>query len=455
VGAALLVCAAFVMFPAAALAAPESSSQFWLDVPPRTYNTPWGLLRLQLDQGGTVPRWEQADSLTGNWGGYREEIYGDFGVTLLGSYMAEVAGNPVGGMQHNVRYAHNIDLTLLAALGKTFRWAALDDTYFIVVGSQRTGQSNSKLDIGNFYAVQQVYGPSETIRLINLALGQRLFDGRLDITAGRLVANDDFLASTLYCNSQNLAVCPAPFLVPGDVSFSIYPTAVWGARARITPDPAYYLLAGIYNADKDAGEKHFHGADFGISSNSGVLAVGEVGVLPDRLSDSLRPTGLPGHYKAGGYYDAEPLVNFRSAETQRGTWGIYLACDQMLYQETLTSPGEGLSAFFAVAYAPPDVNFQQYFVDWGLAYQGLIPGRDTDIAGFFGAYGRFSSDNRAAQRAAGKPEQTDEWILEVNYRWNVLPWFYIQPDVQGVLNPGGANNIDNALVLAMQFGLPF
>lgn len=46
-------------------------------------------------------------------------------------------------------------------------------------------------------------------------------------------------------------------------------------------------------------------------------------------------------------------------------------------------------------------------------------------------------------------------ILELNYRVNLLPWFYLQPDVQGVLSPGGTGTIPNALVLALEFGVPF
>jgi len=54
----------------------------------------------------------------------------------------------------------------------------------------------------------------------------------------------------------------------------------------------------------------------------------------------------------------------------------------------------------------------------------------------------------------GASNQT-EMVLEVNYRINVLPWFYVQPDIQVIIDPGAAGKIDDALVLAMQFGVPF
>lgn len=85
----------------------------------------------------------------------------------------------------------------------------------------------------------------------------------------------------------------------------------------------------------------------------------------------------------------------------------------------------------------------------------MLPGRDSDVFGFYGAYGHFSSAQRRAQEAAGQPGQVYEMVLEVNYRINLLPWFYLQPDIQGIINPGAAGKIDDALVLAMQFGVPF
>ena len=84
-----------------------------------------------------------------------------------------------------------------------------------------------------------------------------------------------------------------------------------------------------------------------------------------------------------------------------------------------------------------------------------MPGRDEDVAGLYGAYGHFSGDQRAAQRRAGQPGREYEAVLELNYRITVLPWFYLQPDVQGIINPGAAHQFGDALVLAMQFGVPF
>src|SRR5262245_43856376 len=160
-------------------------------------------------------------------------------------------------------------------------------------------------------------------------------------------------------------------------------------------------------------------------------------------------------YKLGGYWDTEPLTNFDTGRRERGTGGFYVAFDRMLWQEPHASSGQGLYLWTAFHWAPSDMNPQDRFGSFGFVYPGLVPGRDRDIAGLYGAYGHFSADQRAAQRRAGQPGQVYEAVLEANYRIHVLPWFYLQPDIQGIINPGAAHQIADALVLAMQFGVPF
>lgn len=419
----------------------------WLVAPPSRHATSWGLMDIDRSLGSN--RFDRAASLTGDWGGVRDQLADDYGVQLLGSYTAQVAGNPVGGLDQNARYTQNVGVSLALDLGKL---VGLHGTYFLASASNRTGESNSGRDIGNLYAVQQIYG-GQTIRLVQLAIGQELFEGDLEIVAGRLNGLDDFIASPLYCNAQNLAFCGNPLSIPIDISIPSYPNTNWGARARYQPGETYYLMAGAYNAFAPFRANRYHGVDFSWRKESGVVAIGEVGVMPDQIGEHGVFTDLPGHYKVGGYHDSEPRLVFATGEQQRGTWGVYLGFDQMLLREGGKESSQGLTAFVAAHYAPPERNPQQIFVDAGLLYQGLIPGRDTDLLGVFVAYGQLSSAQRQAQIHSGIPPQHFETVLEINYRWNVLPWLYLQPDIQGILNPGGAGQIDNALVLAIQFGV--
>src|SRR4030095_2793721 len=86
----------------------EPEIKSWM-LPPSTRPV-WGLLDRDRARGSGPPL-EQADSLTGNWGGYRDRIRDEYGLTLLGDYTSESAGNPVGGRSQGVTYTHNIGLS--------------------------------------------------------------------------------------------------------------------------------------------------------------------------------------------------------------------------------------------------------------------------------------------------------------------------------------------------------
>lgn len=67
--------------------------------------------------------------------------------------------------------------------------------------------------------------------------------------------------------------------------------------------------------------------------------------------------------------------------------------------------------------------------------------------------GEFSNDLRASQREAHVDAvQTQEAVLELNYRWEVTAFSYAQPDIQYVIRPNGTGTISNALVLGIQVG---
>jgi len=100
--------------------------------------------------------------------------------------------------------------------------------------------------------------------------------------------------------------------------------------------------------------------------------------------------GLPGTLKLGGLYDSEPKQNFESGDLGPGTYQVYATLQQKLWQEPSTTTTQGLSGFVAVTYAPPGVNTIEHFIDGGLVYIGLVPGRDTDALGLFALFGHFS-----------------------------------------------------------------
>ncbi len=430
-------------FSAAEAQTSETFSTPWMHATEGDWATKWGVIDPEIL---FLPSsWGKLTGATGDWDGIRSDLT-DAGVSVFGAYESESAGNPVGGEDHKFRYAHNIELGVAMDL---YKLLGLEDTYFLTTASERTGNSLSE-DIPNLFQVQEVFG-YQTIRLILLAVEKRFLDKKLVVAAGRLNALDDFATSPFYCFAQNLGFCGNPQSILIDTSVPSHPNAAWGIRARYEYSPEYYLMTGAYNTYLNFRDDKYHGVDFSLRHNSGVAIMEELGYSPERL----RQIGYPGDFKLGGLYDSEPRLQFRTGQMRGGNWLLYGMGQQRLLPrpEGATNAHQGLWAFLALTYAPPNKNMVEYFADAGLLYFGLIPHRPDDELGLFGIWGQFSSDLRDAQRAAHEPTQTHEAIIEANYMYNVTPSITLQPDIQGVLRPNGTGLISDTLVLAVQVGI--
>lgn len=116
---------------------------------------------------------------------------------------------------------------------------------------------------------------------------------------------------------------------------------------------------------------------------------------------------------------------------------------------------QGLSGFLSLSYAPPERNKIDRMAVAGLSYRGLVPGRESDVAAFNVAYGHFSREMAKRDRALGNPTKDLELVLELNYRIAIAPWLFVQPDIQGIIHPGGSSDIDDAVVIGFAVGTVF
>ncbi|MBL8660075.1 MAG: carbohydrate porin, partial [Rhodospirillales bacterium] len=200
---------------------------------------------LPPESSEATPPYDFAHNITGDWFGARTWLY-NRGIDITGGYAMEFMANPVGGRQQGQTYVHNVllraDMDLQKLLG-------VPNTIFRIAGSQRTGNSLSAEDIGNAISVQQLYGGGQRVRLVEAQFITSLYDDRLNLAYGRLAATDDFLTSPLYCQFITNGICgqpPAPFFNLPD-GITAYPTAVWGARAKVRPTQETYLQVGVYD----------------------------------------------------------------------------------------------------------------------------------------------------------------------------------------------------------------
>jgi porin len=432
-------------------------SRFW------DYYTPYPSNFIGSDE------WWRGDALTGDWWGTRNWMDKDTGIEFSGTYTTDLAGNPVGGMEQGFTYTDNIAFGAKLDLEKLVGWQGAT---FTIAATDRNGTSLSQNYIGNQFTVQQIFG-GQTIILTGLHLTQRLLDDKMEIKVGRFSAGDDFASSPLYWLYMNNGIDGNPQALPVNASFSAYPWASWAARVRFEPSPDWNAMLGLYQVSNKTFNRYLHGVNFSFEPTDGVMFLGQVGWTPEffrrpvkrvetereeneELSEAEENMhGLPGHYWFGAYYSTWEYAQFGSTQSAANAYGFYWHADQKVYEE---APGsdQGLTLWTAFVLSPQE-NIAKIPFQWncGIAYQGMVPQRNEDIAMFGLAYGSFSDDYGNAGNAYNGEPVSYEMALEWGYRIQFNRFLYAQPNIQHIVQPGGTGSIPDAFVLGLQIGVTF
>jgi porin len=404
-----------------------------------------------------------ADRLLGDWSG-RLPAWEASGFKPSLTWVSDLAGNPVGGRDQGFTECENLGLDLTFDLEKS---QGIRDTCFHVSMSQRSGASLSNEYIGNVFSVQEVSG-GETFKLVNVELQRYFCDRAVDVKIGRIAAGDDFLVSPFFWAYMSGGIDGPPGIYSNAPGMSGYPNATWGTRFRVRPSDRTYAMLGVYNGDPNIRDNDFHGCNFSL--HGPLFAIVEVGYQRNGKRDDA---GKLGNYKLGAYYNGGSFDTFSAsqfapgaggppASTVEGKWGYYAIFDQVIAQPYGKDDPHAIGIFGSVIVATdPSVNPMPFACTGGVLIRGLNPCRPEDSAGFGVVYGSFSNDWQSAQQLAHAVDPTVgaqeyEMVLEWFYRIRLRKGAaYFQPDIQYIVNPGGAHQYDNALVVGAQAGVNF
>ncbi len=375
--------------------------------------------------------------LTGDWGGLRDRLI-EWGLTPTADYSATILGNPAGGMRKGVKYAGLLNVYLDFDLEKLLK---LGGTKLVVSGSWAYGESLSEDDIGNFFTVSSDFN-GKSVSLYQFFIETHLWRDRVTVALGRMGIGDDFATADVFGVYINDAFNQHPISLSYDIpAFLSDPDAALGSRIMVRPADEFYIAGGVYSADPDSRRNRDVSVDIDFTFD-GVILISEAGYTPGRARHS---EGLPGEYKFGAYYDTGEFEELADEEEKRqGNYGFYIVADQMVYRES-GDGSQGLTLWATATLAPEEeINTFPLFLSVGCVYEGLLPGRDNDIAGFGFAYGKLSRDLE---------DQDYEIGIEGTYIFQVTPWLGLQPDVQVIIHPGGSSSIPDALVAGMQISV--
>ncbi|WP_242010694.1 carbohydrate porin [Acetobacter musti] len=418
--------------------------------------------------------WIRGSTMTGDWGGRRQWLE-DRGVTILGHYLEDTSGNPVGGRAQAVRYAHEFGL----GADIDFRKLTGHDIGIMhLLITERAGLGLGTSILPALDSVQQIFGSGETVRLTRWSLEHR-FGRYADMEAGWVNTENDFAQSTthwgmsIYCQFQTNAVCGMPQSLAMNSGYGWYPTAHPGAYLKLYPLGTERLLvsAGVYNVDNTISNTH-NGWKLGLGDSTGTYLPFQLGW---KTGDTDEHGALPENIKVGGYWDTSEvkivtthITTFEPSnvalvslpdESVRGRYGGWFEGDQMI-QRDHDGSAQGTVIFGSFIWGDPRTALAPYFATWGIIRKGTFPGRPDDTVSLGGKFlvvnPKLTDYARYLQslgEQAYKPSQENS--LELNYGWRPTPWATIRPGMQYLWHPGGTNRYPNAYILDFETALTF
>ena len=405
--------------------------------------------------------------LLGEWPAIRSKL-SDLGIQVSLTGVDEAVLNLSGGLRQNAQEAGQVALQAQFDLQKSL---GLTGARFLVTLVDRWGR-NAAVDAGipALQLLNEVYGRGNIVRLEQFAWDQKLFDDRIEITAGRLAFGDEFFSFP--CDFINLTFCPgqAGNLV-GDYIYN-WPVSQWAAVAKLNFGSQGYLQAGIFDANTGLSQHH---------------------AQPRPLANRARE--LPGRHCPGrSRLDAKirrasgQLPGRRLVEQQRGA-----ECrDQHRWR---ADPGVGtargsrpraLRIFDRAAAAAhsrfrargpekrlerlcprhlrrpphiharlPDLLRTRAVRPRVLEAEGRIRDRGRDDA--CQSKHRQCADPANALGVGPGYVQRNEYVTEAWYGWQAAPWLNLKLDAQYVITPGGYTTPTNrnAFVLGVRTTVAF
>lgn len=381
-----------------------------------------------------VEQWLDGDYATGKWFGARP-LLEDHGVTLnsslLYSPMVKTGGGANGESSAKGYSLFNLSLTVDTQKARMWKGGKFFALYQSKRGYGLSGPNDGAM--GDWMGLDG-WDWREMNQISEYWYQQKFFGEKVRLKLGKQDANTDFGFLNSGWDFMNTA-----FSVNPTVPMPTYPDPAFGFMAEINPKEWLSIRNGIYSRYNNP----FNMTEIEVKPT--------INKLPGRymagaweLSDSNGMGVADGLNKNGSTYYNNFNRNF----------GAYVGFEQMVYKENKDNDEDmqGLTVFGQAGISPSNKNDMNQYLGGGLHYIGPIPKRDKDRAGVAVASGRFAS--RLSYVGYDDTNRVgSETVLEAFYRIQFNPWFYLQPDIQFIMNPGGV--YDNSVAIGLRTVITF
>ena len=387
-------------------------------------------------------------------------------LVLSVTYGGQAAGNPRGGVRQDIAYA-----------GRLLVSSAFDLDRFIPGGTlhvwftNRQGRNLADFALGTSTGVQEIYSP-QGWHLSVLSYEQTLFDGRLELEAGRTPANISFFSSPLCGYLQTNSACGSPTFVFKTSNLTYFPPSSWGARVKAQLSDRGYVHVGVYEVNPDRTRPGATGLEWSVKNATGVI-------VPFQFSytTTTSQNEHSGTYQIGGWYDAaqysDPVnddlgglavISGRPHATRHGRSGAYFSLDQVVWRP----PGDAersLRLFGLLMTRVSGRVNEDRFLQFGLVQTGTFPGRRTDSVAFVindQTFSRLALDNiRAARASRGNSDDLPrhQIMMELAYGIQLNANLRISPNIHYIINPDQladpfrTQRVGNVLAIGLRFAV--
>jgi porin len=384
--------------------------------------------------------WDSDSPTNGFWG--LNDSLADSGIEFGASLLHVYQVNTKGGTSTHSRKGRHVGRYDLEMAFDLEHIAGIKNGSFFVHGwsgwTDAGGIDDSS--VGAAYGLNAVAVGNRSIDVVEAFYEGTFFSDDIGITAGKVDFTGIFDASE-YADDEG-----AQFLNGGLVDNPTIPFTEQGLGVILNWDitESWYLMGGVVDAQGNGTETGFrttfHKEDYFLY----MLETGK-GIELNSANGAM-----PGSYRFGVWFDGQNKDSINGNEQSHSDHGFYTSCDQVLYKENSDADDtQGLGAFFRFGWANSAYNETTNFYSGGFQYQGLFDGRDDDVLGVGYAEGSFS-DQASADYLGGY-----ERMFETYYNVQLTPWFTFGPSMQYIVNPGGTDNVQDAVVIALRGALTF
>lgn len=407
-------------------------------------------------QKGVAPRLSIASSLPYNGDPFGTRAWlARHGVTFGFVHTTESLANVRGGINRTAVFGGKFEALFGIDFGRLAGWDGLT-LFSNIFHLQGDGGPGRNL-VGNLNTISNIEA-LPTTRLSELWLQQTFLGNMASIRAGQLVVDTEFLFSQYFSFflSSDWPTNPAVNIPSGGAA---YPLSTPGIRLKVDPTPQTTFLLSVLNGDpagpglNDPELRNRYGLNFRVNDPPFVISEFQY-----RYNQDASSTGLAGGIRFGGWHHFGTFDDLRFdtaghslasplstgiARRLRGNHGIYAVIDQQLYRPPGGDVNSGVAMFSRAAYSPSDRSLNDFYLDAGIIFAGMLPSRPADIVGASFLYAHMSNRARGLDRDTrlftGLPGPLRDYELsfEFTYGAAVAPGWTIYPTAQLIFHPGG------------------